>query len=101
MHVLRDQWGQEGSAGSMLPSSKRRLIGSRFNKSRQSPRDHNRRQQGTYLTITSDTISASQGPMTLTASYSVATTNGNQISLTVSAAGTPNGTAMLTIDGDM
>jgi hypothetical protein len=43
MHVLRDQWGQEVSAKSMLPSSKRRLIGSRFNKSRQSPRDHNRR----------------------------------------------------------
>ena len=35
--------GQEVSARSMLPSSKRRLIGSRFNKSRQSPRDHNRR----------------------------------------------------------
>ena len=35
MHVLRDQWRQEASARSMLPSSKRRLIGSRFNKSQQ------------------------------------------------------------------
>jgi outer membrane immunogenic protein len=35
----------------MLPSSKRRLIGSRFNKSRQSPRDHIRRllQQNRHL----------------------------------------------------
>ena len=35
--------GQEVSARSMLPHSKRPLIGSLFNKSKQSPRDHNRR----------------------------------------------------------
>ena len=34
--------GQEVSARSMLPPSKRRLIGGLFNKSKQSPRDHNR-----------------------------------------------------------
>ena len=42
MSCVTNGW-QEVSARSMLPSSKRRLIGSRFNKSRQSPRDHNRR----------------------------------------------------------
>ena len=32
MHVLRDQWRQKVSAGSMLPPSKGRLIGSRSRK---------------------------------------------------------------------
>ena len=35
--------GQEVSARSILQHSKRRLIGSLFAKSKQSPRDHNRR----------------------------------------------------------
>ena len=48
--------GQEVSARSMLPPSKRRLIGGLFNKSKQSPRDHNRQLLQQNLPIATNSL---------------------------------------------
>ena len=50
--------GQEVSARSILPHSKRPLIGSLFNKSKQSPRDHNRRLLQQNLPLATNALAA-------------------------------------------
>ena len=53
------------------------------------------------LTVTANTISAHQGPITITANYAVKSNDGNQMLLEITAPDSPPGTALLIPEGNI